>query len=60
MKKLLLCSILFSTACLETLDGYEYEDVRMGLDDCHPNDKGHSLISKKLYQYYEARYGTIF
>ena len=42
------------------LDGYEYEDVRMGLDDCHPNDKGHSLISKKLYQYYEARYGTIF
>ena len=42
------------------LDEYEYEDVRISLDDCHPNAKGHKLISEKLYKYYENRYGTVF
>ena len=42
------------------LDEYEYEEVRISLDDCHPNAKGHSLIAKKLYKYYENIYGTVF
>ena len=42
------------------LDNYEYEDVRMSLDDCHPNDKGHKLISDKIYRHYESKYGTVF
>ena len=41
------------------LDEYEYEEVRISLDDCHPNAKGHSLIAKKLYKYYENIYGTV-
>ena len=42
------------------LDNYEYEDVRMSLDDCHPNDKGHKVISDKIYRHYESKYGTVF
>ena len=42
------------------LDEYEYEEVRISLDDCHPNAKGHSLIAKKIYKYYENIYGTVF
>ena len=30
MKKLLMCSVLLSTACLETLDEYDYENSEWG------------------------------
>ena len=42
------------------LDNYDYEDVRISLDDCHPNAKGHKVISDKIYRNYESKYGTIF
>ena len=38
----------------------KYEDVRMSLDDCHPNEKGHKIISQEIYKHYELEYGTIF
>ena len=38
----------------------KYEDVRISLDDCHPNEKGHKIISQEIYKHYELEYGTIF